>query len=91
MRAITVFPISVIVLHLTTKTFILAFQHCTYHNQMCLDLSSPIYNMFNTKLNVLIKIICFRKSEVSVERISVCNVIENLAEHSIHSTMLLYQ
>ena len=71
--------------------YILAFQHCTYHNQMCLELSSPIYNMFNTKLNVLIKIICLRKSEVSVERISVCNVVENLAEHSIHSTMLLYQ
>ena len=30
------------------------------------------------------KIICLRKSEVSVERNSVCNVIENSAEHDIH-------
>ena len=29
------------------------------------------------------KIICLRKSEVSVGRISVCNVIENLAVHGI--------
>ena len=32
-------------------------------------------------------IICLRKSEVSVERISVCNVIENSMKHGI----LLYQ
>ena len=37
----------------------------------------------NTELNVLRKIICLRKSEVSVERLSVCNVIENLVEHGI--------
>ena len=30
------------------------------------------------------KIICLRKSEVYVERISVCNVIENVEEHGIH-------
>ena len=36
----------------------------------------------NTKLNDLRKNICLRKSEVSVERLSVCNVIENLAEYS---------
>ena len=35
------------------------------------------------ELNDLRKIICLRKSEVSVERISVCSVIENLAEHDI--------
>ena len=29
------------------------------------------------------KNICLRKSEVSVERISVCNVIENLVEYGI--------
>ena len=34
--------------------------------------------------NALRKIICLRKSEVLVARISVCNVIENLAEHGIH-------
>ena len=35
------------------------------------------------ELNDLRKIICLRKSEVSVERISVYN-IENLAEYGIH-------
>ena len=34
--------------------------------------------------NALRKIIFLRKSEVLVARISVCNVIENLAEHCIH-------
>ena len=29
-------------------------------------------------------IICLRKSGVSVERISGCNVIENFVEHGIH-------
>ena len=37
--------------------------------------------MCNTELNDLRKIICLRKFEVSVERISVCNVTSNLAEH----------
>ena len=37
----------------------------------------------NIKLNDLRKIICLRKSETSLERISVCNVTENLAEHGI--------
>ena len=37
----------------------------------------------NTELNDLRKIIYFRKSEVSVERISVCNTTENLVEHGI--------
>ena len=36
------------------------------------------------ELNDLRKIMCLRKSEVSVERISVCNIIENLAEYGIH-------
>ena len=36
------------------------------------------------ELNKFRKIICLRKSEVSIERISVCNIIENLAEHGIH-------
>ena len=35
----------------------------------------------NTELKDLRKIICLPKSEVSVETISVCNVIENLTEH----------
>ena len=30
------------------------------------------------------KNICLRKHKVSVKRISVCNVIENLTEHGIH-------
>ena len=37
--------------------------------------------------------VCLRKSEVTVGRISVCNVIENLTKHARHtlSAMLLYQ
>ena len=42
------------------------------------------YSICNTELNVLRKIICLRKSEVSVERLSVCNVTENLVEHGIY-------
>ena len=38
----------------------------------------------NTELNDLKHINCLRKSEVSVERNSVCNVIVNLAEHGIN-------
>ena len=37
-----------------------------------------------TELNDLKIIICLRKSKVTVERISVCNVIEILMEHGIH-------
>ena len=36
--------------------------------------------MFNTELNDFRKYICLRKSKLSVERISVCYVFENLAE-----------
>ena len=43
-----------------------------------------IFNVYNTELNDLRKIICLRQSEVSVEIISICNVIENLAKHGIH-------
>ena len=38
---------------------------------------------FNTELNDLRIIICLRKSECIVERISVYNVIEKLIEHGI--------
>ena len=38
----------------------------------------------DTEVNGLKENISLRKSEVYVERISVCNVIENLAEHGIH-------
>ena len=37
----------------------------------------------NTELDVLRKIICLRKPEVSVAKISVCNDIEYLVEHGI--------
>ena len=47
--------------------------------------------IYNTELSDLRKIICFRKSKDSVERISVCNVIENLVEHGIHSLPIPYQ
>ena len=58
-------------------------------------LYSPHFLIFdtpNTELNDLRKIICLRKSEVSVESISVCNVIEKNdgAWHTL-SAMLLYQ
>ena len=50
------------------------------------------------ELNDLRIIICLRKSEVNIERISVCNVVKNLGEHGIHclpwhtlSAMLLYK
>ena len=39
--------------------------------------------MANTELSDIRIIICLRKSKVSVERISVCKVIENLMEHGI--------
>ena len=45
---------------------------------------------FNTKLNGLRTNILLRKSKVSVERISVCNVIENLVEHGIHCVPCFY-
>ena len=38
----------------------------------------------NTELNDSRINICLRKSEVSVEKTSVCNVIKILAEHGIH-------
>ena len=40
------------------------------------------------ELNDLRKIICLKKSEISIERITVCNVTENMAEHGIHSMLL---
>ena len=48
------------------------------------DPNPPRIMTANTELNDLRRIICLRKYEVSVERISVCNVIKNLAEHGIH-------
>ena len=44
-------------------------------------LNTPTYN---TELNELRIIICLRKSEVTFERISVCNVTGKLAEHGIY-------
>ena len=45
---------------------------------------SELYIQYNTELNDMKIIIYLRKSEVSVERISVCNDSEKLAEHNIH-------
>ena len=42
------------------------------------------HRKYNTELNDMRIIICLRKSEVTVERISVCNVIEKLMEYAIH-------
>ena len=40
--------------------------------------------IYNTELNDLRKIVSLRKSDITVERISVLNVIENLMEHGIY-------
>ena len=50
-------------------------------------ISKPV--MKNSELNDLRKN-CLRKSEVSVERIPVCKVIENLVEHGIHCLSCSY-
>ena len=42
------------------------------------------------ELNDLKIIICLRKSEITVERISVCDVIEKLMEHGIHCLSCSY-
>ena len=48
------------------------------------SLTTVATSMINTELNDLRIILCLRKSEVTVERNSVCNVIEKLMEHGIH-------
>ena len=45
---------------------------------------------YNKELNDLRKNICDRKSEVSVERNSVCHEIEHLMEHGIHCLTCAY-
>ena len=54
------------------------YQYCPKWN------SWGLHCTYNTELNDLNKIICLRKISVSVERISVYKVIENLAEHGKH-------
>ena len=46
--------------------------------------------LLNTELNDLRKISYLRKSEVIVERILVCNVIEKLMAHDMHSLPWFY-
>ena len=58
---------------------------------MPLTLTTPEKVILNTELNDLKIIICLRKSEVTAERISVCNVIKILMEHGIHCLRLLYK
>ena len=55
--------------------------NCWYHKQY---VNMQCLVPYNTELNDLRKIICLRKPEVSVERISVSYVTENLAGHGIH-------
>ena len=55
----------------------------SFGHSECIRVTVNVYT-FNTELNYLRKIISLRKSEVSVEKISVCIVIENLAQHGIH-------
>ena len=47
-------------------------------------------NMCNTEINGLGIIICFKKSEVLFERISVCDMSEKLIEHGIHGLRCSY-
>ena len=51
---------------------------------------SMVISTQHSKLNDLRKIICLRKSESSVVRISVYNVLENFAEHGIHCRPCFY-
>ena len=51
---------------------------CTLHLKL-----DELSNNINTELNDLRKIICLRKSEGSVKRFSVCDVIENLSERGM--------
>ena len=44
----------------------------------------------NTELKDLRITICSRKSEVTVERLSVCNVIEKMLEHGTHCLACSY-
>ena len=52
---------------------------------LCKYIQKKIVNMIiiNMEYNELRIIICLRKSEVTVERISVCNVTAKLMEHGI--------
>ena len=45
---------------------------------------------FNTELNDFMITVCLLKSNVSVERILVCHVIEKSMEHGIHSLPCSY-
>ena len=45
---------------------------------------------FNMELNDFMITVCLRKSNVSVERNLVCNVIEKSMEHGIHSRPCSY-
>ena len=53
-----------------------------YYSFQCFTIKFINKFLYNTELNDLRKIICLRKSEVSVDRISVC-YIKNLAEHCL--------
>ena len=65
--------------------WICAYNSLEYmYNSIALIYSIIDMKANNTELNNLRKMISWRKFEVSVERISVCNVIENFAEHGIH-------
>ena len=46
-----------------------------------------MYDTFNMELNDLRIIFCLRKSEVTVERISVCNITEKLLD-TLSATLL---
>ena len=58
--------------------------NCPFPDRWSILVNTTENTTHNTELNYLRKIICLRQSEGSVGRISICNVIENLAEHGIN-------
>ena len=66
-----------------------AFAILSLDNKSTLNGKKTLQEVLNTELNDLRNIICLRNYEVSVERISVCNVFENLPEHGIHCLLII--
>ena len=83
-KAVTLVPLKVYPLTLRWFGYTIKGSHFVLKVFASRHIGLLFKTVFNTELHDLRKIICLRKSEVSVERISVCNVIANLAEHGIH-------
>ena len=83
-KAVTLVPLKVYPLTLRWFGYTIKGSHFVLKVFASRHIGLLCKKVFNTELNGSRKIVCLRKSEVSVERISVCNVIENLAERNIH-------